>query len=303
MRFEYYIVVLVVLLFSACNEKKKDLRETDYTNVKKFTDGQSTQYREYNTGEFVGRHKKGDGFPGYLADSMIIRYTGRVLDSDKTIFITNDKDIAEANNLTYEDSQLQDKLILPANIDMIKGLKNGLPRLYEGDSASIAIPFTYAYGESGTGLVPPYTAVIFDVEVIKTSGPKITAEKNIISNYLKSHPELKTKVTELVYKNIVKDGTGTAIKAADTVKFDYKITTLDNTIVLEAKNDSIYVDNLSFDQIYAFDLIINGAKKGDSIDFIAPSFLNVRSDRTIYEDYIPLIYHIKINEVRTKKSS
>ena len=303
MRLGYYIIILSVFLFASCSEKEKDLREKDYASVKSFTEGQSTKYTEYSTGEFVGRHIKGSGFPGFLADTMWIKYVGRVINSEKTIFATNYEEVAKANKLTLDDKDFLEKIVVVSNIDMIKGLKNGLPRLYEGDSASIAIPFAHAYGESGTGLVPPYTGVVFDVKVIKTSGVKATAEKKVISDYVNSNPEFNIKVKDYVYKKVITPGTENGAIKNDTIIFDYKITTLDNNLVLENNGESVVYGNIKDDQIYAFDFILEGVKKGDSIHFIVPSHLSVRSESTIYQYYTPLIYQLKVKEVRTKTSS
>lgn len=52
---------------------------------------------------------------------------------------------------------------------LIEGMKMGINGLKEGESVKIILPSRRAFGEDGSlaGIVPPYTAVIFDVEIIK----------------------------------------------------------------------------------------------------------------------------------------
>ena len=52
---------------------------------------------------------------------------------------------------------------------MIEGMKMGINGLKEGESVKIILSSRRAFGEDGSlaGIVPPYTAVIFDVEIIK----------------------------------------------------------------------------------------------------------------------------------------
>ena len=52
---------------------------------------------------------------------------------------------------------------------LIDGMKMGINGLKEGESVKIILPSRRAFGEDGSlaGIVPPYTAVIFDVEIIK----------------------------------------------------------------------------------------------------------------------------------------
>lgn len=52
---------------------------------------------------------------------------------------------------------------------LIEGMKMGINGLKEGESVKIILPSRRAFGDEGSlaGIVPPYTAVIFDVEIIK----------------------------------------------------------------------------------------------------------------------------------------
>lgn len=52
---------------------------------------------------------------------------------------------------------------------LIKGLETGVRRMHEGERAKFIIPSHLAYGSSGSanGIVPPFTTVIYEVELIK----------------------------------------------------------------------------------------------------------------------------------------
>lgn len=52
---------------------------------------------------------------------------------------------------------------------LIEGMHSGLRGCKEGDSIKIIVPSRRGFGEEGSlaGIVPPYTAVIFDVNIIK----------------------------------------------------------------------------------------------------------------------------------------
>lgn len=49
--------------------------------------------------------------------------------------------------------------------DMIPGLKNGIGRMNEGAIHEMMILSNLAYGEKGTGTIPPYTTLIYIVEM------------------------------------------------------------------------------------------------------------------------------------------
>lgn len=56
---------------------------------------------------------------------------------------------------------------------VIKGLEIGIKKMRQGGQAKIIIPSQLAFGENGssTGLVPPYTSVIYEVTMLKVTDP------------------------------------------------------------------------------------------------------------------------------------
>jgi FKBP-type peptidyl-prolyl cis-trans isomerase len=54
---------------------------------------------------------------------------------------------------------------------VVKGLEIALKRMQEGEEAKIIIPSQLAFGENGssTGIVPPYTTVIYEVRLLKVN--------------------------------------------------------------------------------------------------------------------------------------
>ena len=52
---------------------------------------------------------------------------------------------------------------------LIKGLETGVRRMREGEKAKFIIPSHLAFGSSGssTEIVPPFTTVIYEVELLK----------------------------------------------------------------------------------------------------------------------------------------
>jgi FKBP-type peptidyl-prolyl cis-trans isomerase FkpA len=56
---------------------------------------------------------------------------------------------------------------------VITGLEIGIKRMREGEKAKIIIPSQLAFGENGssTGIVPPYTSVIYEVTMLKVNDP------------------------------------------------------------------------------------------------------------------------------------
>lgn len=54
---------------------------------------------------------------------------------------------------------------------VIKGMENGLARMCEGEKAILILPSEMAFGTDGssTGIVPPFTSLIYEVEILKVN--------------------------------------------------------------------------------------------------------------------------------------
>lgn len=69
---------------------------------------------------------------------------------------------------TYEKG-LSPSFVYGQEYQMIEGMQLGLSGIREGESVKIILPSRLAFGEQGSmaGIVPPYTSVVFEVEILK----------------------------------------------------------------------------------------------------------------------------------------
>jgi FKBP-type peptidyl-prolyl cis-trans isomerase len=105
--------------------------------------------------------EKGEGRKIEIGDTIMIHYEG--------IFL----------NGKYFDSTKRRKqpfqFVYGTEWQVIDGLEEGLSYLREGDKALFIVPSDLAFGSTGssTGIVPPFTSLIFEVEVMMVKkGPE-----------------------------------------------------------------------------------------------------------------------------------
>jgi FKBP-type peptidyl-prolyl cis-trans isomerase len=95
----------------------------------------------------------GNGKAPMATDSVTVHYTGKLLDG--TVF---DSSVARGEPATFSLGQV------------IPGWTEGLQLMHEGDKWILFIPSELGWGERGSGSqIPPYSVVIFEVELIKVN--------------------------------------------------------------------------------------------------------------------------------------
>jgi len=91
----------------------------------------------------------GEGTSPTAADKVKVHYEGRLIDG--SVF---DSSIARGEPLEF-----------PLN-GVIKGWTEGLQLMKPGGKAKLTIPYDLAYGDGGSGPIPPKATLVFDVELI-----------------------------------------------------------------------------------------------------------------------------------------
>lgn len=108
---------------------------------------------------FLSR-QNGNGKKIEVGDSVDLLYTGMFLDGK----------VFDASHLHPKGQELL-KVVYAPNMPLIKGWVLALGTMSEGDKARILLPSSLAYG-AGYGPIPPYSPLIFDIEVVKVVAHK-----------------------------------------------------------------------------------------------------------------------------------
>ncbi|KAA3652221.1 MAG: hypothetical protein DWP98_01580, partial [Bacteroidetes bacterium] len=100
---------------------------------------------------------KTDGIPIAYGDELTINYIGRFLDG-----------------YVFDNTYLKGRapsFIYGKDYQLIDGIHYGLIGMKEGESVKIILTSRRAFGEEGSiaGIVPPFTTVIFEINIIKVT--------------------------------------------------------------------------------------------------------------------------------------
>lgn len=103
---------------------------------------------------------KGFGCPIY-SDSVRVRYTGQLLPSTSYpqgyVFDTTNKNGATDATAGVVDMKIS---------DLTAGFATALQRMHIGDQWDVYIPWTLAYGESGSSSIPGYSVLKFKIQLL-----------------------------------------------------------------------------------------------------------------------------------------
>jgi len=102
-----------------------------------------------STGLYYIVGKNGSGPTVQAGDTVTVKYNGMFLSG--TVFDSS-------NSFTY--------IHKAANQRMIQGWEEGIEVMSKGESADFVIPSAKAYGDYGYKTIPPFTPLLFTIEII-----------------------------------------------------------------------------------------------------------------------------------------
>ncbi|MGM0649330.1 MAG: FKBP-type peptidyl-prolyl cis-trans isomerase [Bacteroidota bacterium] len=133
------------------NEKLEDARRKEDSDIRKYMLEHELDAEEIGDRIYRIIHTKGKGQEIQPDSKVSIHYIGLFL--NETPFSDTKKD---GKPFTFDMSKSQ----------VIPGLEKGLTGVREGSRLTLIIPFDEAYGPHQEGPIPPYSTLVFNIEVL-----------------------------------------------------------------------------------------------------------------------------------------
>ena len=132
----------------------EDLGEYERIILKQYIHEEKIDIQPTEDGIYYIAQQSGNGPQVKLGDTITIHYEGRFLNGR---FFDSTRQRNEPLQFVYG-QQWQ----------VIGGLEKTIGMMHEGDKALVIIPSRQAFGTSGssTGIIPPFTSVIYEIELI-----------------------------------------------------------------------------------------------------------------------------------------
>lgn len=128
---------------------------TDLGAINRYTlEKEIENVQEYPRGIKYVIEEEGTGATPGLYDQVVIRYTGKVMDEDETVF---------EENVEYRPTET----FSSRTVNYISGLIIGLQLMSEGGKATFFVPSALAYGPSTLTNIPANSILIMEVELLE----------------------------------------------------------------------------------------------------------------------------------------
>lgn len=145
------VAATMLVMLGSCNPSGKyEKQEKDSIN-NYLTTNQDKQFTKEPSGLYYLEVLAGTGRTPVPHDTAFITYTGKYLNGN--VFDTN---VGEA--------------LWPFIVGegyAIAGLDEGVQYMKEGGKATLLVPSSLAYGSTGYSIIPGYTPLLFEVELVK----------------------------------------------------------------------------------------------------------------------------------------
>lgn len=139
----------------------KDMEAKEIPAREKYLADNKVTAKPTASGLYYIETKKGSGPSPKETDIVKVHYTGKLLDG--TVF---------------DSSVGKEPIEFPLNA-VIKGWTEGLQLMKKGGKANLIIPSSIGYGPQGGGPIPPYSTLVFDVELLDIK-PAPAADPNMM---------------------------------------------------------------------------------------------------------------------------
>ncbi len=155
MKINVYAVLLMAVVFvSGCKKfENQNTPENEASLIKSWLEAMVKSNKDIDTtstGLYYITNKIGTGFTVQAGDTVTVAYTGMFLNG--TVFDSS-------ASYTYVQKATGQR--------MIEGWEEGIEVLNKGGSAVFLLPSAKAYGPYGYSSIPPYSPLLFMIEIIE----------------------------------------------------------------------------------------------------------------------------------------
>jgi len=153
----FSVTTILLIILVSCNPAKKYEKAEESEIQDYLSKNANLTFEKKTSGLYFLDVTVGTGRAPINKDTVWVKYTGKFLNG--TTFDTN---VGTADSLKFPVYQGY----------MIYGIEEGVSYMKEGGKSMLIIPSSLAYGTMGYNIIPGYTPLLFELELVKVkAGP------------------------------------------------------------------------------------------------------------------------------------
>lgn len=147
---------------------KKDIeviKKAEPAKLKAYAEANNIKSTATSSGLQYAISKSGSGNKAAAGDTVVANFTGKFLSGK--VFDTSDAALAKKQNVFVPMRPYKPLKVAIGAGGFMPGFEEGLSMFPPGTKVTIILPSALAYGEQGNQLIPPFTPLVFDLEILK----------------------------------------------------------------------------------------------------------------------------------------
>lgn len=133
-------------------QEKKRLRAIAENKLQSYLKTNNISTEPTQSGLIFIPKKAGNGNKVQVGDTILVHYKGYLLNGD--VF-----------DSSYDRGRPMEYIV--GSGGLIQGWLEAIPMMEEGEKVQLVIPWRLAYGQQAKGPIPPYSNLVFDMEIVK----------------------------------------------------------------------------------------------------------------------------------------
>ncbi len=299
----YFIIVFAIVTIASCDNNKELGQEKEKRYLSQYLDSKNIDIEPLSSGLYYISNVEGAGIMPEIDDWVIIQYTAKMINDN--VLDTTDEELAIINGL-YSTLNLYGARRISLNSIAVKGVQEGLMLMKEGGEGTFIIPSHLAYGNRTSVGIPPYTTLIYDVELIKVIKNPVEYENQMIEDYISMYSDsahlVVEKRTSGLYYIEISEGTGDSKpEENDDVSVYYHGSLTDGRIFDSNIGGNSYTFTIHGNSaISGFEEGVSLMKKNGTSRILIPSSLGYGTegsgDKIV--GYTPLVFDLELIDIQ-----
>ena len=289
------LLLLGIFVFIACEKDDKRIEEEQEKLQQYLEEKGYSGIEPTSNGLYYVVLEEGEGAGPERSDFINIEFVASLVDG--TVFETSNYTLAVSRGINRED-----KLYGPAKFRLenlgIQGLREGIMLMKEGGISRIIIPSNLAFGSTDYGIIPPYSTLIYDVELLDVISDPVEHEQNLLNQYIEDNDITVSPTESGLYYIDTETGTGDLPDGNASVTLHYKGYLLDGRLFDESTSGNPLVLSMSATNIIpGFIEGVKKMRKDGKARFIIPWDIGYGADGSaegLIPPYSTLVFEVEI---------